>query len=79
MPVQRLSAWVALRCRESLFQRFLGVDSEEEAAQAVRGRCQVASRGEIDRNPTAAQRFHQFIRLPFVQFQQDPKNHPMEN
>ena len=76
MASQRLSAWLALRCREPLFQRFLRVPDEQTAAHSVRAICEVKSRGEIDKNPTAAQRFHQFIRLPFLQFQQDPKNHP---
>ena len=76
MATQRLSAWLALRCREPLFQRFLRVPDEQTAAHSVRAICEVKSRGEIDKNPTAAQRFHQFIRLPFLQFQQDPKNNP---
>ena len=76
MATQRLSAWLALRCREPLFQRFLRVPDEQTAAHSVRAICEVKSRGEIDKSPTAAQRFHQFIRLPFLQFQQDPKNNP---
>lgn len=68
MPAQRLSAWLALRCKEPAFQRFLRVPDEQTAVHSVRAICEVKSRGEIDRNPTAAQRFHQFIRLPFKEF-----------
>jgi hypothetical protein len=78
MNRQRLSTWVALRCREPLFQRFLGAVSEDEAAEVVRRVCDVQSRGEIDRDPEAAGRFHEYIRIPFLQFQQDPKNQPQD-
>lgn len=67
---QRLSAWVALRCKEAAFQRFLGVTCEAEAAAKVRALCGVTSRGEIDRDAGAAQRFHQFIRRPFINYQE---------
>lgn len=66
----RLSTWLALRCKEPLFQRFLRVPSEELAAHSVRAICQVKSRGDVDRDEAAQKRFHQFIRLPYLQFQQ---------
>jgi len=72
MPTQRLSTWIALRCKESAFQRFLHVPDEATAAHSVRAICEVKSRGEIDSNAEAAKRFHQFIRLPFSQYMQDP-------
>ena len=75
MRTQRLSTWLALRCREPLFQRFLRVPDEETAVHSVRAICEVKSRGEIDRNPTAAQRFHDFIRKPYLVFSHDPNNH----
>jgi hypothetical protein len=74
MLTQRLSTWLALRCKELQFQRFLRVPSEDLAAHSVRAICQVASRGDIDSNPDAQKRFHQFIRLPYQQFLQDPQN-----
>ena len=64
----RLSAWVALRCKESLFQRFLGVTTEAAAADRVRALCGVASRGEIDRDEQARAKFHEAVRLPYQQF-----------
>lgn len=79
MSTQRLSTWLALRCKEPLFQRFLRVPDEQTAVRSVRAICEVKSRGEIDRNDRAAKRFHDFIRKPFLLFCQDPKNHPQEN
>lgn len=78
MASQRLSTWLALRCREPLFQRFLRVPSEALAAHSVRAICEVKSRGDIDRDQDAQQRFHKLIRLPYQQFQQDPQNHPQD-
>ena len=74
MPTQRLSTWLALRCREPLFWRFLRVPDEATAVHSVRAICEVKSRGEIDRNATAAQRFHDFIRKPYLVFTRDPRN-----
>lgn len=71
MSIQRLSTWCALRCREEAFQRFLGVDSEPAAAQKVRTLCGVTSRSEFDRDPEAAERLHQLIRIPFCNFIHD--------
>lgn len=80
MATQRLSAWLALRCKEPLFRKWLRVPDEATAVTAVRAICEVKSRGEIDRNPTAAKRFHEFIRRPFSQYLTDQKgaheNHP---
>jgi hypothetical protein len=68
MPIQRLSAWLALRCKEAAFQRFLRVPDEATAITSVRAICEVKSRGEIDRNPEAQKRFHEFIRRPYSQY-----------
>ncbi|HWK72212.1 MAG TPA: hypothetical protein VNS29_15365 [Burkholderiaceae bacterium] len=68
MTGMRLSTWAALRCREPEFQRFLGAQSETEAARTVRTRCAVRSRAELDSDPEAAQRFHQAIRIPYSQY-----------
>lgn len=65
---QRLSQWVALRCKERPFRDWLRVPDEATAVSAVRAICSVKSRAEIDRDPVAAQRFHQFIRLPYADF-----------
>lgn len=68
---QRLSTWLALRCREQLFQHFLGVSDAAAAADKVRALLGVKSRAEVDKDPETAQRFHQQIRRPFSQYLQD--------
>lgn len=78
MATQRLSTWVALRCKEPLFRKWLRVPDETTAVTAVRAICEVKSRAELDSNPVAAKRFHQFIRLPFSQYLQDPANDSLE-
>lgn len=65
---QRLSQWLALRCKEPQFRQWLRVPDEATAVTAVRAICEVKSRSEIDSNPAAAKRFHQFIRLPYSEF-----------
>lgn len=74
MASMRLSTWVALRCKEPLFRQWLRVPDEDTAVRAVRAICEVKSRAELDSNPSAAQRFHQFIRLPYSDFTHR-KNH----
>jgi hypothetical protein len=71
MSGQRACLWTVLRCRESAFQQFLGVDSEAAAARRVKELCQVGSRADFDRDPAAQQRFDQRIRKPFLQYQQE--------
>lgn len=71
MPITRLSAWVALRCKEELFQRFLGVRDEQSAIDTVRSKCGVKSRAEFDRDPAAKARLDQIIRFPFIEFTHD--------
>lgn len=65
----RLSTWLALRCKEAAFQRFLRVQDEATAISSVRAICEVRSRAEVDSDPRAQQRFHDFIRKPFIAFQ----------
>lgn len=73
---QRLSTWLAMRCREFDFQCFLKVLNEADAVAKVRAICGVKSRAEIDTSAEAEHRFHQFIRRPYQQYLQDPKNQP---
>jgi hypothetical protein len=68
MAITRLSAWVALRCKDPLFQRFLGVADEPAAINTVRTKCGVKSRAEFDKDPAAKARFDEIIRHPFTQF-----------
>ncbi|MFM9434547.1 hypothetical protein ACFDR9_001606 [Janthinobacterium sp. CG_23.3] len=73
MTSQRISTWLALRCKEPLFWRFLQVANESDAIVAVRKLCDVTSRREFDRDQEAAKRFHEIIRHPFIDFTHDPK------
>lgn len=68
MRAQRLSQWLALRCKEPDFWKWLRVPDEATAVSAVRAICEVKSRGEIDHNEMAQQRFHDFIRKPYLLF-----------
>lgn len=66
--MQRLSSWLAMRCKESMFQAFLGAYDEQEAVREARALCKVGSRAELDTNPQAAQRCHELIRKPYSIF-----------
>lgn len=76
MASQRLSTWVALRCKDPEFRRWLRVPDEETAVTAVRAICNIKSRAELDKDPVAAQRFHQFIRLPFADYNSSTSRSP---
>lgn len=78
MAVQRPSVWTALRCRESQFQCFLGAVDEAEAAEVVRVVCGVDSRAQIDTSVEAQRLWHEVIRKPYLQYQQDPQNQTLE-
>ena len=67
--------WTVQRCRESAFQRFLGVDGEQAAARRVKEVCEVGSRAELDRDAAAHARWDERIRRAYLKYQQDPTNH----
>ncbi|MBY6242825.1 hypothetical protein [Methylosinus sp. Sm6] len=52
-----LARRAAMRCAERAFQKFLGADTAEGAAEAVRRRCGVASRKDFDRDAAARARW----------------------
>ena len=54
----RTSTTAALMGQNPAFQRYLGADSEQAAAQVLRERCEIKSRSELDTDPRAAARFH---------------------
>ncbi|GAA4321884.1 hypothetical protein GCM10023144_01440 [Pigmentiphaga soli] len=53
-----LSRLAGQLCAQPAFQRWLGATTSEQAAEAVRARCGIQSRRELDTNPDAARRFH---------------------
>lgn len=68
MRGQLISNWLALRCKEPLFWRFLKVQDEPAAISRVRSLCEVKSRREFDTDWEAAQRFHEIIRKPYITY-----------
>jgi len=70
----RACLWTVQRCREQSFQQFLGVDGEQAAVRRVKEVCEVDSRAELDRDPTARARWNEQIRRRYQQYLQDPKN-----
>jgi hypothetical protein len=78
MNIQRLSTWIALRCKEPLFWRFLQVKDESSAVHQVRTRCGVASRREFDLDPKAEARLEQIINIPFAAFAERPEKYEPE-
>jgi hypothetical protein len=73
----QLAQWVAMRCGEAAFQRWLqdtfpaqwqdahGDAPAKWAASTVRAVCGIESRAELDNDEAAALRFHARIRRPF--------------
>jgi hypothetical protein len=49
--------------------------SADEAAEFIRDVCKVESRRELATNSEAADRFHQFIRRPFVEWRERQTEH----
>jgi hypothetical protein len=52
-----LARRAAMRCAEVAFQKFLGVETGDGAADALRRRCAVASRKDFDRDQAARERW----------------------
>lgn len=44
--------------------------SEHEAKHVIMAACQIGSRNELDTNPEAAQRFHDQIRTPYLEWRE---------
>lgn len=59
-PLKRgatLAQIAGIICNEGAFQKFVGAANAAEAAEFVRGRCNVSSRANIDHNPDAMRAF----------------------
>ena len=74
-PDKPIARWLAMRCKEPEFQSWAtqyegwgGSRSEANAAALVRHLCGVASRGDIDGNAHAEERFHYYIRIPYAEW-----------
>ena len=55
----RLSQQAAIRCSDELFQHFMIVRNDEEAAEQVKKSCEITSRAELDTDEEAAGRWMQ--------------------
>lgn len=60
-------------CQSQDFQIWLCVESEEVAADHIRHVCEVGSRADLDHDATAASRFHEQIRKPFLAWKESQK------
>ena len=73
MAGQRPCLWTVLHCRERDFQRFLGVDGEQAAADRVKQLCEIDSRAELDRDAAAQARWDERIRRAYLKYQNEEK------
>ncbi|BEV15111.1 hypothetical protein HBDW_18990 [Herbaspirillum sp. DW155] len=72
-----LAKLAGIFCREPQFRAFLDArwqddapyDTSEKAADLVRRVCEVDKRSKLDHDPAAAERFHDRIRIPYVNWQ----------
>lgn len=46
------------------------VDDDRMAKRFILSQCQVKTRNELDTNPDAAQRFHELVRKPFLEWKE---------
>lgn len=53
-------------CQNPQFQEWCEVESADAAAEWVRRTCGIESRSELDHDTGAANKFHQLVRLPFL-------------
>lgn len=68
-----LARLAGILCENPLFHKWLGVTGDEFAAKRVRVICEVASRAELDHCEEAAERFHDLIRKPFLEWKEGGK------
>jgi hypothetical protein len=72
-PSRDLCIMACTFCRDPQFRRWLaalapghGEFTEDMAKEFILGACGIGSRGELDTDPAAAERFHTIVRAPFV-------------
>lgn len=62
------SQWLAMRCEDADFQKWIGVANAAQAAEKVRTWLEVKSRAEIDTDHEAFERFERLIRKPWAEY-----------
>jgi hypothetical protein len=55
-------------CKNPKFREWLGVETEQEAADWIKVQCGVQSRRDIDADPYAPHRFHVAVAKPFAEY-----------
>lgn len=55
-------------CQNPEFLEWCEAENAEAAAEWIRNTCDVASRAELDHDIGAANKFHQLVRLPFLEW-----------
>lgn len=72
-PSRDLCIMACIFCREPSFQEWLASlaapsvpFTDEMAKEFILTACQVDSRNDLDRDPAAAQRFHDLVRKPYL-------------
>ena len=58
-------------CQQQAFIDWLGVSTDQEAAEVIRKDCDIASRAELDHDEFAANYFHKFFRIPYSSMLKD--------
>lgn len=58
-------------CADPMFMRWIEATNENEAKQYILNICGIASRKELDSQPSAAKRFHAQIREPYMAWRAD--------
>lgn len=73
MSSRELCIMACVFCRDPQFRQWMtklgGPSINESAAKSIiLGVCGVTSRNELDTNPEAAQRFHDLVRKPYLEW-----------
>lgn len=63
-----LAKLAGMWCNDAHFQQWSLCPTPEEAANWIRNVCAIGSRAELDSNETAAMRFQEMIRLPYMAY-----------
>jgi len=63
-----LSRLAGIWCKDVRFHDWSNAANEEEARQFMLDTCMVSSRADLDNDDSAAQIFHNLIRIPFAEY-----------
>lgn len=66
-----LAKLAGMMCADPEFREWLGARTDDDAAQMIREQCGINSRAELDHDAEAAGVFHEEIRRPWAEFNQE--------